>query len=224
MEASMANDHVKVQSRNVQSPPSVGSNEVPAILAVDPPADRRSDGGDNRGEASPIAPPARTSRRSFLVNSIMSGASLASAIGTATAVEASTTVSPPLPVAIAASAEPDPILGVIERYHSALLLRFETGHVFARTSPEDSNYDAVYEDSEDAMERLTDAQLELASTVPTTLAGVVALLSYVKRHHHQEFVLPENPRHWYSTEYFFESFQDEELLDRFNREPLVFSL
>ena len=41
----MANDHIKVQSRNVQSPLSVGSNEVPAIPAVDPLADRRSDGG-----------------------------------------------------------------------------------------------------------------------------------------------------------------------------------
>jgi hypothetical protein len=78
-EASMANDHIKVQSRNVQSPLSVGSNEVPAIPAVDPLADRRSDGGGDRGRAPPIAPLAQSSRRSFLVNSIVSGVSLASA-------------------------------------------------------------------------------------------------------------------------------------------------
>jgi hypothetical protein len=75
----MANDHIKVQSRNVQSPLSVGSNEVPAIPAVDPLADRRSDGGGDRGKAPPIAPLAQSSRRSFLVNSIVSGVSLASA-------------------------------------------------------------------------------------------------------------------------------------------------
>jgi hypothetical protein len=83
----MANDHVKVQSRNMQSSLSVSSYEVPAILAVDTPADSRSDGCSYHSEASPVAPPARTSRRGLLMNSIVSGASLASAIATATAVK-----------------------------------------------------------------------------------------------------------------------------------------
>jgi hypothetical protein len=95
MEASMANDHVKVQSLHVQSSPNVSSQEIPAIPAVDPRADSRSDGGGNYSEASPIAPTAQASRRSFVMNSIVSGASLASAVATATAVEA-LPVTPPV--------------------------------------------------------------------------------------------------------------------------------
>lgn len=69
-----------------------GSSEnVVAIPAVDPAANRRSDNKGEVADPSPIAPPARSSRRGFLMNSILSIASLASA----TAITATEAVSQP---------------------------------------------------------------------------------------------------------------------------------
>jgi hypothetical protein len=65
------------------------------IPAVTPAADRRSDSASEVANLSPIAPPALTSRRGFLMNTMVSAASL----GTAAAVAA------PLP--IAAVTDPD---------------------------------------------------------------------------------------------------------------------
>jgi hypothetical protein len=63
------------------------SEEAAAILAVDSTADRRSDSSGEVTDPSPIAPPARTTRRGFIMNSIVSAASIASA----TALVANTT-------------------------------------------------------------------------------------------------------------------------------------
>jgi hypothetical protein len=54
------------------------------IPAVDSVADRRSDGSREIVDPSPIAPPARTSRRGFLMNTMVSAASLATATAVAT--------------------------------------------------------------------------------------------------------------------------------------------
>jgi hypothetical protein len=53
--------------------------DVAAIPAVTTGADRRSDGGRELANPSPIAPPARTSRRGFLMNTMVSAASLVTA-------------------------------------------------------------------------------------------------------------------------------------------------
>jgi len=55
------------------------SKDAAAIPAVTPIADRRSDAGREVANSSPIAPPARTSRRGFLMNTMVSAASLATA-------------------------------------------------------------------------------------------------------------------------------------------------
>jgi len=74
------------------------SKDVATIPAVDSVADRRSDNGDTVANPTPIAPPARTSRRGFLMNTMVSAASLA----TATAVTV-----PPTAVQAAASTDSD---------------------------------------------------------------------------------------------------------------------
>jgi hypothetical protein len=89
------------------------SESTASIPAIDTPTIRRSDNGSEVINPSPIAPPARPSRRGFLMNSIVSGAALASAIATATAVEA-------LPAAEAIrETSADPIFAAIERCKEA---------------------------------------------------------------------------------------------------------
>jgi hypothetical protein len=55
------------------------SKDAAAIPAVTPAADRRSDSGGEVVDPHPPAPPARTSRRGFIMNSIVSAAAVASA-------------------------------------------------------------------------------------------------------------------------------------------------
>jgi hypothetical protein len=63
----------------VSRAPSGVSEEATAIPAVDSPAIRRSDNGSEVVDPSPIAPPARPSRRGFLMNTMVSAASLTAA-------------------------------------------------------------------------------------------------------------------------------------------------
>jgi hypothetical protein len=61
-----------------------GASEVAiTIPAIDPTADRRSDSRREVANTSAIAPPARTSRRGFLMNTMVSAASLATAAAVA---------------------------------------------------------------------------------------------------------------------------------------------
>lgn len=55
------------------------SENAPSIPATNSPDDGRRDSGNEVANSSPIAPPARPSRRGFLMNTIVSAASLASA-------------------------------------------------------------------------------------------------------------------------------------------------
>jgi hypothetical protein len=128
-------------------------------------------------------------------------------------------------VAIAASAGPDdPIFEAIEAHRNALLLRFEKGAVEVGLRYDDPRYAAASEQMQSAVDQLGEAEFELATTVPVTMAGVMALLRHVESHHHQEIVLPEDPNQWYSQAQFFGSFEDEEIRERFNGEPVEFEL
>jgi hypothetical protein len=60
------------------------SKDAAAIHAVNPTADGRSDSVRKFAEPPPAAPPARTSRRGFLMNTMVSAASLATAAAVAT--------------------------------------------------------------------------------------------------------------------------------------------
>jgi hypothetical protein len=77
----MSNTLVRPDDTNL-SPSRTGdgiSEDAVAIPAVNPTADGRSDSVRKFAEPLPTAPPARTSRRGFLMNSIVSAAAVASA-------------------------------------------------------------------------------------------------------------------------------------------------
>ena len=78
------------------------SENATSILAIDPPAIRCSDSIAETAKASAIAPPARTSRRGFLMNSLVSTASLATAaaVASATAIPNKPAVAATIPIAI----------------------------------------------------------------------------------------------------------------------------
>ena len=80
------------------------SENATSILAIDPPAIRLSDSIADTAKASAIAPTARTSRRGFLMNSLVSTASLATAAAVATPTIASAMTS----TAPAAAADDSP--------------------------------------------------------------------------------------------------------------------
>jgi hypothetical protein len=85
------------------------SENAGTIPAVDSSADGRSAGNGEVTDPSPIAPPARTSRRGFLMNSMVSAVSIASATALA-----STDASPK-----AAAEIHDPIFAAIEAHRQA---------------------------------------------------------------------------------------------------------
>jgi hypothetical protein len=85
------------------------SEDAATIPTVSSAADRRSDSVGKLSESPPVAPPARTSRRGFLMNTIVSVASLATAAAVAT---------PPI-ASIVPMETIDPIFAVITAHRSA---------------------------------------------------------------------------------------------------------
>ena len=68
-----------------------------------------------------------------------------------------------------------------------------------------------------------EATLELSEVVPTTMAGVMALLRYLEEFQEQAIELPEAPRQWHSGDHdalLTETHEHPNLVDKFNGEPL----
>jgi hypothetical protein len=81
--------------------------------------------------------------------------------------------------ALAAAAEPDPIFAAIELHRAAA----ERWQILANESPKgEADYPVFQEDFNDAGSDNNDAVDALAETVPTTMAGVVALFDYINRY------------------------------------------
>ena len=104
------------------------SGEATAIPAVGPVAVRRSDNPSEVGEPTALAPPARPSRRGFIMNSIVSAASVASA-----AAVAAPTIADAAAPAMKAVSFPDLIPRFVrlrERWHAQLERdQAETDHI-----------------------------------------------------------------------------------------------
>jgi hypothetical protein len=109
MSDASAND--RAQQTNLSPSRALDGNSANAasIPAVDTAADRRSDSGNGTGNRDCIAPPAQTSRRGFLMNTMVSAASLAT--GTAVFVPPNARAAPTSCV--------DPIFARIEEYRAA---------------------------------------------------------------------------------------------------------
>jgi hypothetical protein len=78
--------HHRPNATNLSPSRTPGGDPViaPSIPAINPPAIRRSDSGGEVVDPPAIAPPAQTSRRGFLMNTMVSAASLATAAAVAT--------------------------------------------------------------------------------------------------------------------------------------------
>ena len=70
---------------------------------------------------------------------------------------------------------------------------------------------------------MANAKRELANVVPTTFAGIFALSQHMEELYSGALALPENPKNWNSTPERI-TFADEEMLSKFNGEPIELSL
>lgn len=74
-----------------------------------------------------------------------------------------------------------------------------------------------------AYEIHSEAQEELMEVVPTTTAGVIALLQYVEEFFEQRIELPEEPEQWHSSaefSAFADTHEHPSLRDKLNGEPI----
>jgi hypothetical protein len=139
------------------------SENAASILAVDSPDIRSSDSGVEVADPAAIAPVALTSRRGFLMNTMVSAASLA----TATALPIT---SPSIAV--------DPVFAVIER-HKALSTAYDVAVNHPDVGDDSPEFAAVNEISNHAGGEMIDHADIMFAFRPTTSAGVEALLGYI---------------------------------------------
>jgi hypothetical protein len=141
------------------------SEEAFAIPAINPTDDRRSDGGRDAVKASAIAPPARASRRGFLMNTMVSAASLS----TATAAVA-------LPTARAQPQEVSFPPGVVDRLvrireRSFIQRQKDKAHRLAGTDP-------FYEDGDKVRDELLEEQCAAADAILSRSPQSIADLAW----------------------------------------------
>jgi hypothetical protein len=126
-----------------------------------------------------------------------------------------------LPTIALASAGPDPAFAAIDA-HRELFVRLM---VAARHDSYLERGDEGKEEAEAAgtLARTAedDARWELANVLPTTFAGVLALLAYLDDFYTGAFVHPDDPQNWYSCEEdWLSTFADEDIVDKFSGEPI----
>lgn len=131
-----------------------------------------------------------------------------------------------LPAHIDAISIPDPTFAAIDTHRTALLSAMRADKIICETPDNERTKEGDLAcDHADAAE--DDATLKLSEIVPTTFAGIFALMEYVYELHVGKVALPEEPNQWFVAwreESRLESsaykFEDGELVDPFNGEPL----
>jgi hypothetical protein len=119
-------------------------------------------------------------------------------------------------------AAPDPVFAAIAAHRQAYLEMMRAG-----ANCDSWNASADLEEAADAAREIeSETERELAAVVPTTMAGVIALLRYCEEHEEQRVVLPEDPKNWHSGDpdcasLLRATFEHETLLDKGNGEPLA---
>lgn len=145
---------------------SKNATTIPVVAPYNKPC---SDNADKSANHPSIAPPAQTSRRGFIMNSIVSAAAVAS--GTA--------IPNPTLAAVAIAPSTDPVFAVIE-HHKALSVAFDTAADHATAIADDHpEYDELNEISGAASDEMLDHAELMFAFRPTTSAGVAALLRYI---------------------------------------------
>jgi hypothetical protein len=100
-----------------------------------------------------------------------------------------------IPAIANAGPEPDPVFAAIAAHRQAYV-----GYLKAAAREHENNYDgaALKAALAAASEAEGSTEQELAGVVPTTMAGVIALLRYCEEFEEQALALPEDPKNWHS--------------------------
>jgi hypothetical protein len=120
-----------------------------------------------------------------------------------------------LAIPAAAVAAHDPVFGAIERHRAAFLAYLSAARVSMSTNDDAPEYRARDDATDDAYAAENAAAQMLAATVPTSIAGIVALIAYVDEFNAGGVALPDDPKDWYSTAQNWPLFDEENEIDRF---------
>jgi hypothetical protein len=131
-----------------------------------------------------------------------------------------------LPAAALASTEPDPAFAAIDTHREALVRKMAAARRDSELERDDDGKKEAEAAETLARAAEDDAQWELAIVVPTTLAGILALLAYLDDLYAGEVALSEDPKNWHSgeDESGLSTFADEEIIDKFHGEPIELPL
>ena len=103
--------------------------------------------------------------------------------------------------AFAAASEPDPVFATVAAHRDAFVEHMRAARLDGKLMRNDPRAEATGAALDAADEALEGATLDLSEVVPTTMAGVVALLRYLEEFQEQAIELPEAPRQWHSGDH-----------------------
>ena len=123
----------------------------------------------------------------------------------------------------AAASQPDPVFATVAAHREAFVEHMRAARLDGKLMRSDPGAEATGAALDAADEVYQEATLELSEVVPTTMAGVVALLRYLEEFQEQAIELPEAPRQWHSGDHdalLTETYEHPNLVDKFSGEPL----
>jgi hypothetical protein len=123
----------------------------------------------------------------------------------------------------AAASEPDQVFATVAAHRGAFVEYMRAARLDGKLMRSDPGAEATGAALDAADEVYQEATWKLSEVVPTTMAGVVALLRYLEEFQEQAFELPEDPRGWHSGDHdalLTETYEHPNLVDKFNGEPL----
>ena len=113
----------------------------------------------------------------------------------------------------------DPVFAVIEAHRAAFMRKMETGEVVSDLFRSDPEYTVAEAAQDVAGEEESEAKFALADVRPSTMTGLLALLSYVEDFNTQAFPLPKDPKNWFSDHSWLRPLPGD-YLDRHSGEPI----
>jgi hypothetical protein len=129
-----------------------------------------------------------------------------------------------IPVVALGSADLDPIFAAIAAHREAFMHKMRACRVTVHAEDDTPEQEAAWEAEDAGRDILDQAKTDLGTTQPSTMAGVIALLTYMDDFHVQAFELPEDPTQWHSEQQELGTLVDESILDKFNGRPIELSL
>src|SRR6202451_1513259 len=122
-----------------------------------------------------------------------------------------------------AASEPDPVFAMVAAHRETFVEHMRAARLDGKLMRSDPGAEATVAAPDAADEAYQEATWKLSKVVPTTMAGVVALLRHLEEFQEQAIELPEDPRGWHSGDHdalLTETYEHPNLVDKFNGEPL----